>query len=216
MNEKASNSPRTEKLIEILSKAWPKDTKLRQNLKELCTEYADIFALETDKMSTNNFYTQELRVTDNEPLFTKNYRMPYTQKSEINRQVENLLKNDLIETSKAVYNSPIILVPKKGSKSEKKWRMCIDYRRVNKKLIPDKFPLPRIDEILDNLGKAKYFSILDLFSGFHQVPLEENSRDITTFSTEQGSFRWKVLPFGINVSPNSFSRMMSIAFSGST
>lgn len=60
----------------------------------------------------------------------------------------------------------------------------------------------------------KYFSVIDLHSWFHQVPLEENSRDITAFSTDTGSFRWKVLPFGLNISPNSFSRMMSLAFSG--
>lgn len=92
--------------------------------------------------------------------------------------------------------------------------MCIDYRKVNEKLIADRFPLPRIDDILDNLGRAKYFSVIDLYSGFYQVGLEEESRDKTTFSTEQGSYRWKVLPFVLNISPDSFSRMMSIAFSG--
>src|ERR1700743_2100697 len=94
--------------------------------------------------------------------------------------------------------------------------MCIDYRLVNKKIIADKFPLPRIDQILDGLGRARYFSILDLFQGFHQIPLDEESRDLTSFSTDTGSFRWKVLPFGLNIAPNSFSRMMSIAFSGLT
>lgn len=83
-----------------------------------------------------------------------------------------------------------------------------------KKLIPDKFPLPRIDVILDGLGKAKYFSTLDLFSGFHQIPIDEKSREITAFSTEKGIFQWKVLPFGLNIAPNSFCRMMAIAFSG--
>lgn len=86
---------------------------------------------------------------------------------------------------------------------------------VNKNLIADKFPLPRIDDILDNLGRAKLFSVIDLSSGFHQIPIiGEKSRDITSFSTPDGSFRWKVVPFGLNVSPNSFSRMMAIAFSG--
>lgn len=214
MTNTNSDEERTEKLLKILRKSYPSEDKLKRKLNGLCKEYADIFALETDQMTTNNFYEQELRVTDNEPVYTKNYRTPQTQKLEINRQVQNLLKNELIEPSTAVYNSPIILVPKKSAGLEKKWRMCIDYRRVNKKLIPDRFPLPRIDEILDNLGRAKYFSVIDLFSGFHQVPLAPNSRDITTFSTEQGSYKWKVLPFGLNVSPNSFSRMMSIAFSG--
>lgn len=77
----------------------------------------------------------------------------------------------------------------------------------------DKYPLPRIDDILDNLGNAQYFSVIDLQSGFHQIPLDSNSREITAFSTDSGSYRWKVLPFGLNISPNSFSRMITIAFS---
>lgn len=64
------------------------------------------------------------------------------------------------------------------------------------------------------MGRAKLFSVIDLFSGFHQIPISEESRDITSFSTPDGSFRWKVVPFGLNVSPNSFARMMAIAFSG--
>ena len=83
--------------------------------------------------------------------------------------------------------------------------MCIVYRVLNKKLIPDRYPLPRIDDILDELGKAKYFSILDLYSGFHQIPLEKPSRKWTTFSTQIDSFQWKVLRFGLNVAPNSFA-----------
>lgn len=214
MKSQNSNESRTEKVIKMLEKNFPKDKITTKTLKKLCGQYADIFAIDTDKMTVNNFYTQTLRMSNNEPVYTRNYRTPHTQKQEIERQVKNLLDNELIEISRANYNSPIILVPKKSGTKDKKWRMCIDYRQLNKKLIPDRHPLPRIDDILDNLGRAKYFSIIDLFSGFHQVPLDENSRDCTTFSTEKGSFRWKVLPFGLNISPNSFSRMMSIAFSG--
>lgn len=74
--------------------------------------------------------------------------------------------------------------------------MCLHYRAVNKKSVADKFPLPRIDGILDNLGRAVRFSVMDLYSGFHQVPLDKDSKDITAFSTEDGSYKWKVLPFG--------------------
>lgn len=213
-NKTKTSDERTKNLLRILRKSYPKETKLCEKLDKLCAEYSDVFQLETDTMSVNNFYTQKLRITSDESVYKKNNRAPHTHKMEIAKQVKKLLSNDLIEPSVANYNSPVILVPKKGSGVEKRWRMCIDYREVNKKLIPDRFPLPRIDEILDNLGKAKFFSVVDLFSGFHQVPLDKNSREITTFSTEQGSFQWKVLPFGLNVSPNSFSRMMSIAFSG--
>lgn len=69
---------------------------------------------------------------------------------------------DLIELSQSPYNSPLILVPKKSADPSKRWRMCVDYRMLKKKLIPDKHPLPRIDEILDGLGRAKYFSVVDL------------------------------------------------------
>ena len=104
-----------------------------------------------------------------------------------------MLQNDLIDPSQSNYNSPLILVSKKSINGQKSYRMCVDFRAVNKKLIADKFPLPRIDDILDNLGRAKHFSILDLFSGFHQIPLH---------------------PDWLNIAPNSFSLMMSIAFSG--
>lgn len=167
-------------------------------------------------MTVNNFYQQKLRITDDTPFYSKNYRLPQSHKAEIDRQVGKLLESELIEPSCSNYNSPLILVPKPILNGEKRWRMCVDYRLINKKLIADKYPLPRIDEILDSLGRAKYFSVIDLFQGFHQIPLIEESRDITSFSTADGSFRWKVLPFGLNVSPNSFSRMMNLAFAGAS
>lgn len=187
---------------------------VRDDLVNLCKKYADVFALEKDKMTVNNFYSQKLRITDNTPAFSKNYRLPQSHKAEINRQVQKLLDSDLIEPSCSNYNSPLILAPNPVLNGEKRWRMCVDL--VNKKLIADKYPLPRIDEILDGLGRAKYFSVVDLFQGFHQVPLDEESLDVTSFSTADGSFRWKVLPFGLNVSPNSFSRMMNLAFAGAS
>lgn len=206
------NQSREQKLNELMAGKIP--PMVQDQLLPLIHKYNDIFAMPEDTMTVNNFYTQKLRIADYQPVYTKNYRTPYAQKEEIKEQVNRLIKNDLIEPSISNFNSPVILVPKKSTSTTKKWRMCIDYRLVNRKLIADKYPLPRIDDILDGLGRAKFFSVIDLFNGFHQVPLSEESRDITAFSTEQGSFRWKVLPFGLNVSPNSFQRMMCLAFSG--
>lgn len=208
----AHNLERNQKLIEILKEKIP--THVRNEMVNLCVEFSDVFALETDQMTTNNFYEQKLNLSNTDPVYTKNYRLPYTEKAEINRQVNNLLQNGLIEHSTSNYNSPIILVPKKGN--DQSYRLCIDYRLLNKKLVQDKFPLPRIDEVLDNLGNAKYFSVLDLYSGFHQIPLHPSSRPITAFSTDTGHYQWKVVPFGLNVAPNSFSRMMQLAFAGAS
>lgn len=209
-----NNESRTKELLKILKKSYPEDRNIQNRLNKLCTQFSDVFFVGSDRMTQNNFYEQKSRVKDNDPVYTKNYRTPQTQKEEILKQVDKLLENNLIEPSAASYNSAVILVPKKSQTNEKKWRMCIDYRQVNKKLIPDRYPLPRIDEIMDKLGSAMYFSIIDLHRGFHQVPLHIDSRDITTFSTENGSYRWTVLPFGLNIAPNSFSRMMNMAFSG--
>lgn len=92
-----------------------------------------------DESSVNNFYKQKLTLKDDIPVYVKNYRLPQTQKSEIHSQVKNLLNKDLIELSTSGYNSPLILVPKKSTDGKKKWRLCVDYRLLNKKLIPDKF-----------------------------------------------------------------------------
>lgn len=188
----------------------------RDKLLKLCSDYSDVFALKTDPCTFNNFYKQKLHLKDETPVYIKNYRLPHNHKPEIKKHIDKLIKDDIVEPSVSEYNSPILLVPKKSlpNSSEKKWRLVIDYRQVNKKLASDKYPLPRIDDILDQLGRAKYFSCLDLISGFHQIELEENSRNITSFSSDQGSFRFKRLPFGLKIAPNSFQRMMNIAFSG--
>lgn len=208
------NVKRAEELSNILGDKIPKH--IEQKLLPLCMEFSDIFHIAGDKPTVNNFYSQSLNVQNNQPVYVKNYRLPHTQKHEIKNQVQQLLSDELIEMSKSNYNSPLIVVPKKSTDGTKKWRMCVDYRLLNRKLIPDKFPLPRIDEILDGLGRAKYFSVIDLQSGYHQIPIDEKSRYLTAFSTENGLFQWKVLPFGINIAPASFTQMMTLAFSGLT
>lgn len=205
---------RNEDLANILKRRFPRHAP--PQLLDLCMQFAHIFSMPGDKATVNNFYEQSLKLKDETPVYVKNYRLPQSQKSEIENQVKSLLAKDLIELSTSPYNSPLILVPKKSTDGTKKWRMCVDYRLLNKKLVPDKFPLPRIEEILDGLGRAKYFSVMDLQSGFHQIPLEKSSRPATAFSSDRGFYQWKVLPFGLSVAPSSFSRMMTLAFAGLT
>ena len=203
-------------IMDKLSKNFPNFVK--KELHELCKQYTDIFALESDKITCNNFYKQKFRMKDDAPVYIKNYRIPQSQREIIHQHIDKLVEDGIVEPSQSEFNSPVLLVPKKSlpDSKEKRWRLVIDYRRVNDKLIADKYPLPRIDDILDNLGKARFFSCIDLMSGFHQIELDKDSRDITSFSSDNGSYRFKRLPFGIKVAPNSFQRMMSLAFSGLT
>lgn len=211
-NKSEINIEREKLLEKTLKNKIPDHAK--DKLLPLCVEFSEIFHLIGDKATTNNFYTQELRLRDKEPVFVKNYRLPQSQKAEIRSQIQKLLADDLIELSTSSYNSPLIIVPKKSTDGSKKYRLCVDYRLLNKKLIPDKHPLPRIDEILDGLGRARYFSVMDLHSGYHQIPLEPKSRPLTAFTTDTGYYQFKVLPFGISIAPAAFTRMMTIAFAG--
>lgn len=99
-----------------------------------------------------------------------------------------MLKDKIIENTDSEYNSPTLLVSKKSSDGNQKWRLVIDYRQLNKKLIPDRYPLPRIDETLDQLGRAKWFVQLDLAAAHQQCPMTEESKKYTCESDIESSW----------------------------
>jgi Reverse transcriptase (RNA-dependent DNA polymerase) len=156
----------------------------KEKLEKICVRFHNVFHLDGEPISANNFYKRVIKMSDNLTSYIKNYRIPGAQKTKIEKQVKVMLDGKIIEKSVSPYNSPLLVVPKKGGAS----RVVVDFRNVNKKVMADKFPLPRIDEILDQFGRAKYFSVLDLKSGFHQIEIEKKSREITAFSTNSGHF----------------------------
>lgn len=107
------------------------------------------------------------------------------------------------------------VVPKKlDATGKQKWRVVIDYRKLNEVTIYDSFPLPNIADILDQLGHSKYFSIIDLTSGFHQIPMASEDAIKTAFSTPTGHFQFKRMPFGLKNAPSTFQRLMNTVLSG--
>lgn len=188
----------------------------KEDIQRICGKYADIFYLEGDKLTTTNVLNQKIYLKpESTPVFVKPYRLPHTQKEEINKQVKKMIEDGIAEEACSEWSSPLLLVPKKLDRDgNKKYRVVIDYRKVNERIQDDKFPLPCITDILDSLGGAIYFSHLDMSQGYYQVPLEENSRNITAFSTDRGQFRLSRLPMGLKISPSAFSRLMTVAMSG--
>lgn len=119
-------------------------TNAKRALEKLITQYEDIFALPDENLTTNNFYTQNVSLNDNVPVYIPNYKTIHSQGDKIERQIQKMIAEEIIEPSVSSYNAPILLVPKKSESADKKWRLVIDFRQLNKKIMPDKFPLPRI------------------------------------------------------------------------
>ena len=123
--------------------------------------------------------------------------------------MKDLLESELIRPSTSPWASPVLLVPK----SDGSMRMCVDYRRLNKLTKPDPFPMPRIEDLLDRLGRASYISTLDLSKGYYQVPVHKESIPKTAFVTPTGKYEFLVMPFGLMGAPSVFQRFMNSALS---
>jgi hypothetical protein len=149
------------------------------------------------------------------PFARTPWRLSPAEEAELIKQVTELLEQNFIEPSISPWAAPILFVRKKPDPvtGEVPLRMCIDYRGLNKCTVKDKFPLPNISELLNDVGGHRYYSTLDLKSGYHQMLLDPDSRDLTTFVCKLGTFRYNVLPFGLTNGPPHFSRLISSLFS---
>ena len=155
-------------------------------IEKIITSYHDIFTLPADPLPCTNLASHKIILKDERAINIRQYRHPECHKEEISTQINDMLTKTVISPSDSPYNAPLWVVPKKKNASGKvKWKIVIDFRKLKEKSDQDAYPLPVIDEILDYLGNAKFFSAFDLSSGFHQIPMDENSKKYTAFSTPE-------------------------------
>lgn len=188
----------------------------RDALLNVLKDFQHQFKLPGDKLGHTKTAQHKIRTVHENPINVRQYQLPHHLKKEVIRQTQELLDNDIIEPSDSPYNAPVWIVPKKRRENSEKqtYRMVIDYRELNKATIKDKYPLPLINEILDQLKDSKFFSTLDCASGFHQVEIEPNSRPKTAFSTPFNHFHFKKMSFGLSNSPSTYQRMVDKVLSG--
>ena len=192
----------------VLLDDFPGTAAEKREAERIFREYADVFTREGEELGCTSTMHHRIRTEDDVPVSQRHRRIPPNQFEEVKQHLQELLKKGVIRTSQSDYASPIVLVRKKSGAI----RLCVDYRRLNAKTRKDAFPLPRIEESLDALGGARYFSAIDLASAYNQVEVHPDDRHKTAFTTPMGLFEYNRMPFGLCNAPALFQKLMQTIF----
>ena len=182
----------------------------QEKLSHLIQQYRDIFPEQLPKgIPPKRVVKHTIKIElGSKPSYWPPYRLGPTEQDELEEQIRDLLAQGFICPSCSPFGAPILFVLKKDGR----WRMCVDYRALNKQMVKDCYPLPRIDLLLDRLGQARVFSKLDLAQGYHQIAMANDSVEKTAFCTNLGQWEYFVMPFGLCNAPNTFQRLMNEVF----
>jgi hypothetical protein len=183
----------------------------KEQLVLLLYRFQDCFAKSYTDLGCFPGIEHEILTGDHPPIKQRPYRIPISQRAEVSKQIDDLLKAGIIEHSNSPWSSPLVVVPKPSSGQ---LRLCCDLRKLNAVTVKDVYPLPLIDDVLDKLYGAKYFSSFDLQHGFWQIKVREEDKHKTAMITPDGLYQFVRLPMGLANSPAGFQRAMNQALLG--
>ena len=184
-------------------------TSNQSKVKELLDKYVKVFSTDSKDIGLASVTSHKIRLTNDTPIYQRPRRFPLPITEELERQCEELSEADIIEPSNSPWSSPIVPVRKPDGTI----RMCIDYRKLNEVTIPDKFPVPNLSDSIFGLHGTQFFTSLDLVRGYYQLPIDEDSRQYTAFSTQKNHWQFKRLSFGLRNAPAAFQREIQAVLS---
>ena len=198
--------------IEWLRDAWDNLSYLEKGRGDMFALLQSYPSLKTNVPSRTGVISHDVELIDSKtrPIRQRPYRVAGERKIALDKEIDYLIEHDLIEQSHSAWSSPCVLVRKESGG----WRMCTDYRKINQVTRGDSYPIPRIDECIDCVGKAKYITKIDLLKGYYGVPMTERAKEMSAFITHRGLFQYKVMPFGMKGAPATFQRLMDRLLTG--
>ena len=182
----------------------------REQLYSLLVEFADVFSFSSKDLGRTKELKHHIFTSDAHPVHLSPRRIPQARREELRGLLRDMLESDVIQQSDSPWSSPIVLAKKHDGTT----RFCVDYRKVNEVTRKDAYPLPRVDDTLDTLVGSKFFTTLDLASGYWQVEVAPEDQPKTAFTTPEGLYQFKVMPFGLCNAPATFQRLMDRVLSG--
>ena len=181
-----------------------------ESLQEFLYNYQHVFSLSDGDLGTTHLVQHRIETGNVPPIRQQPRRTSPWKHDEIERQVTDLLQTGKVKESSSPWSSPVVLVTKKDGSQ----RLCVDYRQLNAATVKDAFPLPRVDDSLAALSGSRWFSTLDLASGYWQVAMDVNTQEKAAFVIPSGLYEWNVMPFGLCNAPSTFARLMELVLKG--
>lgn len=202
--------PETGKFEQIMSELQIGDApeKIKAELKNIVMRNIDVFAVENEKLGTTDAMAYSIDTGTAAPVASQRYKTPYYLRQEMKKIIDDNLKSGLLEPISSPWAAPVLLVRKPSGK----WRLVCDYRKLNAVTISNQYPLPDIDGLIDTMADSKIFSTADLFTGFHQIPCDEATKQKVAITTEFGQYTWTAMPMGGKNAPAVFQQMMDKIF----